>query len=81
MPRAGRASKSAEVTMLRIVPPYCGCGWHRTAVARAPCGYRPFRLQCEPVGRAQRRAPADHPVTPTVSHTNARTIASSRHAS
>src|SRR6187397_475895 len=23
------------MTMLRIVPPYCGCGWHNTIAARA----------------------------------------------
>ena len=37
-PAAGSAANSAPMTMDRIVPPYCGCGWHRTipALGRLP---------------------------------------------
>ena len=33
-PAAGSASKSAPITIERMVPPNCGCGWHSTAAAR-----------------------------------------------
>ena len=33
-PARGNASNSALMTIDRMVPPYCGCGWHSTIAAR-----------------------------------------------
>ena len=65
--------------MLRIVPPYCGCGWQSTATARV--GSRAALHSASRVRPSLVASVRLHSVTPTIAHTNASTIASSRHAS